>query len=143
MSTLGCPAAEVGKVVAALGYLDALRHAFQVALRVLQTHDVGVVGQALDDVNGNRHVCRGQDVVQHQRTGDAVGQRPVVFVHLFLGQRVVGGQRGHDDVGTKGGVDLGLAHLLAEAVARQSGINQNATCSSLHCRFYKQLTVSL
>ena len=143
MGTLCCPSAEISEIVATLGNVDTLSHALKVALRVFQTYNVRMVCQPLDHVDGNRHVRRRQDVVKHQRTRDAVGQRLVIFVHLVGSQRIIRRQCSHDDIGTQGGVDLSLAHLLAEAVARQSGINQNTAVGSLDGCLNEQLTVGL
>ena len=56
VSRLCCPAAEVGKVVAPFSDLDTLRHTLRVALRVLQSYDIRMVGQSADNSHGDAHV---------------------------------------------------------------------------------------
>lgn len=84
------PIRRNNKVLTSFGNLDTLCHTLQVTLRVFQSHDVGMVGKTADDLHGNTHVGRGEDVIEHQRSLDTAGKGAVVVLHLLFRQGIVG-----------------------------------------------------
>ena len=126
-----------------LSNLNTLCHTFQIALRVLQAHNIGMISQTTNHVHWNRHVCRSQNIVKHQRSRDAIGQRLVILIHLLWRQSIIGRQGGYNDICPQGTIYLCLTDLFTETVTGKPCINQYPAICCLYCLLHKKLPVSL